>query len=161
MRRTHLDRQVERIADECPGRRVSVIVQMHTSDSELKDFLAQVTEAIDARRAVTSARSLVPPAQDLLRVGSKGRITPTAKRKLEESDATAAPMFLASQVAKPIASRGLNALGRHALRPLLASGIAKKSMEPTDQRPRSRGPGAFPLFRKCRVAAVEGRPEGA
>jgi subtilisin family serine protease len=116
----HLKQQIERIADEATGPEVSVIVQMETED-DLKDYLRATTDVIDKRRAVTSARELIPPAKDEMRVGSQGAITPAAAKRLEGADPLAAGLFLASQAIKPLAEEGLKTLGLNALRPLIES----------------------------------------
>ena len=59
----HLDRQIERIADETPTERVSVIVQMQSAD-DLNSYLEASSDAIRQRLSVVSARALVPPSRD-------------------------------------------------------------------------------------------------
>src|SRR4051794_9445488 len=62
----HLDKQIERIADEADeaaGERVSVIVQME-SHEDLSGYLEATTEAIGQRRSVATARALLPPPRN-------------------------------------------------------------------------------------------------
>lgn len=144
----HLKRQVEQITDEAMGKRISVIVQMQTSD-DMAGYLVAATEAIEGRRAVTSARALVPPSKQELRVGARGIFTPTSRRRLRDSDNLAAGLFLASEGIRP----GAKTLPRskqpgvEALRPLLNSDMvnaltAHKSGASTKRRS---GPVHFPL----------------
>src|SRR5687768_13620650 len=97
---SHLDRQIEQIVEESEGERLSVIVQMKTEDN-IEEHVRATTEAIDMRRAVTSARSLVPPGKQQLKVGTRGTITPATAKKLEQSDLLAASVFLASSMIGP------------------------------------------------------------
>lgn len=117
---TPLEKQIEQIADESTSDRLSVIVQMQTSD-DLEEYLQATTEAIDMRRAVTSARALIPPSKNRLQLNDDGTITPAARRRLVRSEPLAAVLFLASQVIKPLAEEALKSIGLEALNPLLNS----------------------------------------
>jgi subtilisin family serine protease len=127
MARNHLTRQIEQIVDEASDDRLSVIVQMQTSD-ELESYLQAATEAIGSRRAVTSARKLVPPSKQQLRVGAKGTITPAARRDLQQSDPSAALVFLANEMIRPLATKGLKAIGLAALTPLVQSDFVVRAI---------------------------------
>ena len=149
MSTSHLDKQIEQIADEATGRTVSVIVQMRTSD-DMEQYLEAATGAIDARRAVTSARTLVPPSRSQLRTGVSGGITPAAKRKLEQGDRLSAMVFLATELIKPLAREALNSYGLQALAPLLESDwvadtIAARRPAARTRAARPAGPVTFPL----------------
>src|SRR4051812_30010809 len=95
----HLDRQIERIADETPTERVSVIVQMQSAD-DLTSYLEGSSDAIRQRLSVVSARALVPPSRDSINTDAKGKITPASKRKLQSSSSSASKTFLASAAMK-------------------------------------------------------------
>src|SRR3954469_12563019 len=110
MSANHLEKQIEQIADEATSNKLSVIVQMQASD-DLEEYLRVTSEAIDMRRAVTSARSLIPLSKSQLRVGASGMITPATKRRLERSDDLSALLFLVSQAIKPLAEEALKSVG--------------------------------------------------
>ena len=121
---THLSKQIERIADETPGNRCNVIVQMQSPDN-FSAYLEATTEAIEQRSTSVSARSLVPPKRDLLNTDAKGKITPASKRKLERSTVLTAGAILAGValggIAGGMATPALINLGLQALEPLLES----------------------------------------
>src|SRR4051794_26324405 len=129
MKSKHLEKQIERINDEAEGKKISVIVQMQTDD-RIDDYVRATTEAIDMRRAVTSARLLVPPAKRELKVGTKGTITAASAKQLEKSDLIAASVFLASGVspaADLLVSSGTRALGALMESEWLAKVLGKKA----------------------------------
>ena len=144
----HLGKQIERIAEEASGPQVSVIVQMETA-GELEDYIRATAEAVERRRAVTSARSLVPPPREQLRVGAGGGLTPAARKKLERTDALSAAVFLAAETVKPVAEEGLAAAGAKALRPLLESdwvtGLVAKKPSRRAESARRPVPVHFPM----------------
>jgi subtilisin family serine protease len=117
---THVAKQIQRIIDEAEQDKLSVIVQMKTDD-ELEKYLALTTEAIEKRRVVTSARSLVPPAKKALRVGVSGGLTPAAQRSLRLSDSLPAAALLATAALGFGQYSALVAAGAKALAPLLDS----------------------------------------
>jgi hypothetical protein len=146
MAKDHLTRQIEQIVDEARDDRMSVIVQMQTSD-ELENYLQAATEAIDSRRAVTSARTLVPPSKQQLKVGVKGMITPAAKRQLQQSDPSSAQVFLATEMIKPLATAGLRKIGLEALVPLIQSDFVVRAIAsalPVGAA-KGKGPSHFPI----------------
>lgn len=120
MREKHLDRQIERIADEAEDSVMSVIVQMEPPD-DLGEYLRDSAEAIGKRRTAASARDLLPPARQQLKVGARGQISPAAAKRLEAAGAAGAGPFLASQAIRPRAKEELRELGLNALKPLLES----------------------------------------
>jgi subtilisin family serine protease len=125
----YLKDKTERIADEALGRRISVIVQMQTSE-EYADFVRAKTEVIDQRRAVTSARDLLPPAKDRLELGPQGKITDKARRSLRRTEPLAANLFLAAETLTPLAAESLRTRGTSALKPLLESAWVKGTRQP-------------------------------
>jgi hypothetical protein len=125
----YLKEKSQRIADEATGRRISVIVQMHTSE-EIGEFVRATTEVIDRRRAVTSARDLLPPAKDRLELDAGGKMTERARRSLKRNDPLSASLFLATEVLSPLAEEGLRDRGKSALKPLLDSDWVKGTTQP-------------------------------
>jgi hypothetical protein len=69
----NLARQIERINDECEGDHVSVIVQMHSDDNELRRYLADTSEAIRQQLSAVSARALIPPPAERAKNGAQGQ----------------------------------------------------------------------------------------
>lgn len=119
MTTSHLKNQIEQIVDEAEGEILSVIVQMEMDDN-LEKYVRGTTEAIDTLRVVTSARDLVPPARQELKVGARGALTPAGAKKLERSDVLSAAIFLASAVA-PLVEKAIGTAGAEALNALLQS----------------------------------------
>jgi subtilisin family serine protease len=119
---SHLEQQIERIADELSeDRRTSVIVRMESPDDDLRAYLQATSDVIDSRRSVTSARALVPPKRHALRLTPAGNISSAAKKTLQGLDSPSAAAFLASAAIKIIAPAALKAVGLGALTPLLES----------------------------------------
>lgn len=123
----HLTRQIDKIIDEAEEEQLSVIVQMKTKE-ELSEYLELTSESIDQRRVVTSARQLVPPPQKELRVGSKGGLTPAARKNLELSNSLPAAAFLATQALGLARYDSLVQAGVKALIPLLESDWVKTAI---------------------------------
>src|SRR5262245_14376304 len=144
MSATHVAKQIEQILDQAPGDQVSVIVQMETSD-KVEEYLQATTEAIDVRRAVTSARALLPPAKSQLKVGTTGTMTPTVKKKLQQSDPLSSMLFLASEVIRPLAGEALKKLGAEALNPVLNSAWIAARAAASKKSRQIRRPIPFPL----------------
>lgn len=128
----HVQKQIERILDEAPDENLSVIVQMKT-DEKISNYLQLTTEAIERRLVVSSARMLVPPAKDLLKVGAKGELTPATRKKLRTSDSLPAIAVLAGEALGLTQYSGLIEMGAKALLPLLDSKWVASLMAKTTQ----------------------------
>ncbi|WP_165225050.1 S8 family serine peptidase [Aquisphaera insulae] len=124
----YLKRRIEEIVEEhrlgaggSARKTVSVIVQMMTAD-DMEGYLQASVEAIELRRSVASARSLVPPRFELLersaRGGARGK---SARRELAQSSSPSAESFLAGVRARQVAEHDLAARGKSALQPLMES----------------------------------------
>jgi subtilisin family serine protease len=122
----YLDRKIERIADESESDNVSVIVQMKSENNELNQYLESTSEAISKRSSIVTARALLPPRKELLRMNKKGTITPASRRKLQELPSSSTAMLLASLVLDAFTdNQELTTAGLNALKPLLESDFVK------------------------------------
>ncbi|MCC6198083.1 MAG: S8 family serine peptidase [Burkholderiales bacterium] len=142
-----VQRQIEAIADEAQGSRVSVLVQMQTSFG-IKDYVQAAAAMMEARQAVTSARAFVPPARSKLRLTPAGRITAAGKRSLAQSGSSSAPLFLATDRLQPAMTADLRAKGLAALQPILSSKWVRKACHGAPAAHGRRGrsvPTHFPL----------------
>src|SRR5262249_12437921 len=144
--KVHLDEQIERIADEAMGDRVSVIVQMESRE-DLSGYLEATSEAIGQRRSVATARALLPPPQESLKT-TRGKITPASEEKLKQSASNIARTFLSSSELKAMGEQVLRAMGMKSLEPLLQSdwvreAIARAAEAAIGDHPRAREPVHF------------------
>ena len=120
--KSQVDQQIEQIADEATGPRVSVIVQMEAPQQEnLRDYLEATSQAIDQRGAIITARSLVPPHKDALKTTPKGAFTQKAKEQLQTETAISRASFVASNSVRQVPRAELRDIGLSALKPLLES----------------------------------------
>ncbi|QEH37269.1 Intracellular serine protease [Aquisphaera giovannonii] len=142
----YLSRRIEEIVEEhrrdvgaAARRPLSVIVQMATGD-DMEGYLRASVEAIELRRSVATARSLVPPRFDLLvRSARGGPLGKSARRELEQSASPSAESFLAGVRSGAVEGHDVAEAGKSALQPLMDSDWV---LDRVAQAERSRGRGS-------------------
>jgi subtilisin family serine protease len=122
----NLNKKIERIADESTSDQVSVIVQMKPEKNDLNQYLEATSDAIAKRSSIVSARALLPPRKELLKMNTKGVITPASRRRLQQLPSSSTAMLLASLVFDAVVNNEeLISSGLNALQPLLQSNFVK------------------------------------
>lgn len=120
--KSFVQRQVEKILDEDPGRVHRIIVQMEEPNEELQRVFDASTEALRRRQLTLSPRELIPAPAEVIR--EEGALSRSDRRKLYAASHSASSQIALAPV-KAIELESLRAESSRVLEPLRSSDVVQ------------------------------------